>query len=921
MLARILFLIFFLFSTFLYGVPSLEDLKEQIKANPELLDTPEAQKAMQERGLTKEQIEAKLQQEKKITYETIGAEDITNQIDIMDENLTDKNETQVMDENLTQDGVKRLNPFVYQTNLEVLERLEAQKQLLVDKKLTRYSESFYANKNRIDSSSLPTPDDYTLSSSDVISIHIYGDRDKEYELEVQNDGTVDMEFIGPVRIGGLHFSDAKELLKSKLSHHFKRSSFKISISKYSTIQVTLIGDVKYPGIYNLSSFASVKDLLVEAKGIRPSASVRNIDIKRNGKSVAKLDFYDLLFGGKSIASTLLKHGDIVLIKKAKKLVSIDGYVNHAAIFELTEKESLKDLIEYAGGMSANASKRHIKIERYSDNTLIETFHIPYRKAKNFFMKDGDKVHIYKLDSANETNVNIYGNIIRPGSYPLNKETKTLNQLLKEQLSFGLKNFFLPETYFEYGMIKRYSNSLEYEIKSFHLAKVIEGKEKVELYPKDEIYIFSKNDIRSTSYITTKGDILLNAGKFRYFQGMSIQDALNASGIDGIVDEKIKVTTISTPNRMPKTIFYNYKDASTIQLHPYDTVEVFDYYKTHLLQPVSIKGEVIAPTTVFYEKGMQLRDLFDAAGGLTPEAYKNKVEIVRYYLDEDNERRKKMIYLDLREQDSESFPLTPYDEVSIYKIPNWGEKRVITLQGEVRFPGTYTVSAGEHLSSVIERAGGYTEEAFLEGAVFTRESIRKQQVKQYNRELARIKRQLAIYNAMPANAKKAALNTNATNTLNEVIAEAAKYQPMGRVSIHLQRDLDEFKRGEYDLILKDQDTLTIPSQIDTVTVFGEVFNATSFLYNSEYEAEDYIAMVGGSLRSADEDNIYIIHADGISEPLDRGWFSSKVKIAKGDTIVVPLYIKETNQLEIWESISRIMASFAVTAATLQTLGVF
>jgi len=131
----------------------------------------------------------------------------------------------------------------------------------------------------------------------------------------------------------------------------------------------------------------------------------------------------------------------------------------------------------------------------------------------------------------------------------------------------------------------------------------------------------------------------------------------------------------------------------------------------------------------------------------------------------------------------------------------------------------------------------------------------------------------------------------------------------------------------DITTTDKITLKILNQYrhftgsfkDTVTVFGEVFNATSFVYDSSKDVEDYIAMASGVTRSADKNSIYVIHANGMSEPIDSGWFGSEINIQKGDVIVVPLYIKETNRMDFWESLSKIMASFAITAATLHTLG--
>jgi protein involved in polysaccharide export with SLBB domain len=481
---------------------------------------------------------------------------------------------------------------------------------------------------------------------------------------------------------------------------------------------------------------------------------------------------------------------------------------------------------------------------------------------------------------------------------------------------------LPETYFDYGVIKHYSeSSLNYETKSFNLAKVIDGSEVIKLEAQDEIYIFSKNDIATTSYITTKGDVLIKSGKFRYFKGMTIKDAINASGVDGIIDDKVRVTTINTADRMPKTTFYSLKENGNIMLSLYDEVEVYDYYQTHMLEPVSIKGEVVNPITVFYENNMSLADLLEVAGGTTTKAYLDKIEIVRYYIDKERNRQSKIMNIDLLNTDKKEFKLQPYDEVTVYKIPKWGEKNTVTIKGEVRFPGTYTISNGEKLSSVIRRAGGYTDNAFVDGAVFTRESIRKNQIEQYNNALARVKRELAIFNAMPANSKKAASMSQASDTLNEVISEAQKYQPIGRVSIKLDEDLSKFEKSEYNLVLKDQDTLIIPSDIDTVTVFGEVFNPTSFVYSSNKSIEDYIELASGFSRSADKSNVYVIHADGTSEPIDSGWFSSGVEIKKGDTIVVPIYIKEYEMLSVWDSVARILSSFALTVASVKTLGVF
>lgn len=912
----------------LQASPNFEQMKRAIQDNPELIDTPQAQMLMAEKGLTPAEVKLMVGDTNKpngIKQEITLDNNISKSFDT-NTTFEENNETSLEEMNETIDIVeivtKKANPFLYKTNEEIEEELVAKQQrLIVNEKLSRYSMNFFTNSNQIDTASLPTPDNYILSTGDEISIHVYGDRNKDYSLEIKNNGTVDLEYIGPVKIGGMKFIEAKKHLQKKLKSHYKMSSFNINIDKYSSIQVTLVGEVKHPGIYNLSSFSTVKDLLTEAKGIQNNASIRDIIVKRNSKTIARIDFYDLLFKAKELSTVLLKHGDIIIIKKAKKLVSIDGYVNNTSIFELTKEESLKELIDYAGGMKAEAYKLNIKVDRYSDNSKLETFNIDYKNANKFKMEDGDKVYLYSLDFSVDSSINIYGNIIKPGNYRLD-ENQTLNSVFKGLVVNGKKSFFLPQTYFNYGVIKRYSENLEYETKTFNLVKVLDGSEIVELKAQDEVYIFSQTDIYSNSYVTTIGEILVNPGKLQYFPGMTIQDAVNASKVDGVIDDLVRVTSIDTPNRMPKTNFYSLKDAGNTKLGAYDEIEVFDFYEKSDLEPVSIKGEVLNPISVFYEKDMNLSDLIEVSGGLTRKAYKNKIEIVRYYLGENNSREKEIFNLDISKTDVKNVKINPYDEVTIFTIPRWSEKKVIEVKGEVKFPGTYTIDNGEKLSSVLKRAGGFTKDSFVEGTVFTRESIRQNQVEQYNRSLSRVKRELAIYGAMPANAGKSGGLAQASNTLNEVMLEAQKYQPIGRISVKITDKIEELENSHFNLVLQDKDTVTIPSKMDTVTVFGEVFNPTSFVYDSSKDSFEYIELASGFSRAADTARVYVIHADGTSEPISGGLFGfNSVDINKGDTIVVPIYMKEYDTIGLWDSVSKILSSFALTAAAVNSLGIF
>ena len=918
-----------LFSVSLIASPSINEIMAMVNTSPELLNTPQAKAMMEKEGLSVDDVKSKLDLlngKKKQNGDDLIINDLNTtyyeDLNATDLNITDNNNTEDKDKNKDENETELLNPFIYKSAQELKKeilKLQLKQEDGKEHKLKRFSQTFFLNANTLNSSSTPTPDNYVLSTGDELSIYIYGSKDKTLDLTINSDGTVQFPYIGPIKVGGLEFAKAKKIIESKLKKIYKGNSFAISISKYNPIQVILVGDVKYPGVYNLTSFSTVKDLLIAAKGIRDDASIRDIEIKRAGKTFANVDLYSLLIDGDTSDMKLLQNGDVVVVKKASILVSVDGYVSNPAIYELKKDEKLDKAIEFAGGLNADASKYNIKIQRFIDNDKIDNFELSLKDVKKYRIRNGDKIYIYPLDSLAKNSITLFGNVIRPGEY--NIANSSLTNFFKKNLKNGYKNFFLPKTYFKYAVIKRYSKNLNYETISFNLKDVIDGKKDLKLLANDELYIYSEDDIESSKFVKTIGQNLINPGPLLYYKGMTLKDAINASGIIGIIDDKVRVTTYHTEDKTPKTTFYSFSKDGDVKLYAYDEIEVYDYYTKNSLEPISIKGEVVVPLETSYENGMTLKSLIDMAGGFTKMAYTKRVEIVRSYIDKDQSRRKKVLNIDLTKQSLEDVKLKPYDDVTIFKIPKWNEKKVVILKGEVKFPGEYVIENGERLASVLKRAGGFTEDAFVYGAVFTRESIRLNQIEQYNRSLARIKRELAMYNSMPANVKQSSNMQNISATLNEVMSEAQKYQPIGRVSIEIDKDLDKFEKSEYNIVLEDKDTITIPTQKDTVTVFGEVFNPTSFIYNSDLSAEDYIEMASGLSRSADEDSIYVIHADGTSEPIKSGWwiFASSVEIKKGDTIVAPVFIKEDRYLDIWSSIAKIMSSFAITAASLNTLG--
>jgi protein involved in polysaccharide export with SLBB domain len=275
------------------------------------------------------------------------------------------------------------------------------------------------------------------------------------------------------------------------------------------------------------------------------------------------------------------------------------------------------------------------------------------------------------------------------------------------------------------------------------------------------------------------------------------------------------------------------------------------------------------------------------------------------------------------KDFDKFILEDYDELTIHTIPNWTERKVITLNGEVKFPGNYVIESGDRLSDVIKRAGGYTKSAFLDGALFTRDSIKILQQTKMRQAILELKQKAISMSTSPAGMGQGDTKIDTASLVNMIDTlskEAEKLSPIGRISINLDSNLSKFINSTSNLVLKDKDTLTIPSFNDTILVIGEIMNSTSIIFQST-NADDYISDTGGLNQRADEDNIFIVHANGSATKIDNGWFSdaSTKTIKRGDTIIVPRELVTYTGMQIAKDISSILYQFALTAASLSVVG--
>jgi len=377
--------------------------------------------------------------------------------------------------------------------------------------------------------------------------------------------------------------------------------------------------------------------------------------------------------------------------------------------------------------------------------------------------------------------------------------------------------------------------------------------------------------------------------------------------------------------------------SNITIRDGDVVKIFPVSQT-VDKVVHITGAVKSPGTFGFDEGMMLRDILTFSGGLLRYANEEEAELTRVFITPDGPKTERIIVNLKRAVEGDpqyNLPLREDDYVMVRTVPEWELYRTAIITGEVKFPGTYTIKKGETLSSVIERAGGYTDKAYIKGAVFTRESVRVLQQKQLDEAINRLEQDIISQSAKSIEAaltsEEAQQQQVVTTQRRELISKMRIAKAKGIMAIKLDR-LDKFKKSTYDIPLENGDSLFVPEKPYQVQVIGAVYNPTAFVFNPGWTVNAYIKNAGGITRNAEDDDIYILKMDGTAIS-KRGWsgistirwdsendrwlsgrFMSST-LDPGDTIVIPEKIERIVWLREIKDLTQILYQIAVTAGVL------
>ncbi|EGR3402184.1 TPA: SLBB domain-containing protein [Vibrio parahaemolyticus] len=785
-------------------------------------------------------------------------------------------------------------------------------------------------------SDVPVPANYTVGAGDEIIVQLFGKENETHRLRVNRAGTINFPSLGPVNVAGMHFSDVRNSLTQRVKEQMIGVRSDISLGELRTMQVFVMGDAYKPGAYAVSALTTISQAIYYSGGFGESGALRDIQLKRDGKIIRKLDMYDLLLKGDASNDVRLLPGDVVLIGSVNDTVSIEGEINRPAIYEVKAGETYQQLIQMAGGFTANAHVEQLEIKRYASHGAREALTLDFNKTQDrqSKVKNGDAIKILKKSEELTRYVQIEGDVRHPGY------VEWRNGLRVADLFKYVDSAFNSTADVNYAVVVREINpQRDIEVFQLSLANAIlspGSQDNLQLQSRDRILVFNRFnnedlDTLATQEAVSKAKTLEQAQEQAELEQQKEQEVMSSSVAVSHSENGMLNNQSATEQAKPAKIIFRGKEI---------TEEDFEKLKQNtrrtLLAPVLLQlqqqsrlglapqiaevfGEVKHPGRYPITPRMTVSTLIEAAGGLTYHAFTINAELARTAINSADERA----YIDVERIDlrkaiqgsaSDDAIIVGRDRLNILEKPNVKLQSTVTLQGEVRFPGTYTVRQGETLSELLERAGGLTEFAHPQGAIFTREALRLQEQKLLNQYAADMRAETAK-KTFRADSNMGSVISDPDKTL-KFVEEASRSKALGRMVVQLNRIL----KGERsaDFMLEDGDFLFVPTFRNTVSIMGEVQVPITYLLDNKLDVDDYLNKAGGAKKQADEDRIFVVRADGsVYKPTSGYWFGNNHEELKaGDTIVVPIDTDYRDALSTWTAATQILYQTGVAINALK-----
>jgi protein involved in polysaccharide export with SLBB domain len=733
------------------------------------------------------------------------------------------------------------------------------------KKIFGYTLFYNRELNFNPNLNLPTPESYVLGTGDQLLIDVYGASQASFDLTVSPEGKIFVPNVGPVNVGGATVQIARGRIQSSLVKIYsgltgsnRNTFFLLRVGNIRSIQVTMAGELNQPGNYTLTSFANVFNALYLAGGPNETGSFRNIQVYRDSKLVGQVDIYDFLVRGSQNGNITLQDNDVVIVPPIQSRVELEGPVRRPGLFETKGEESIQDLIKFAGGFKSDAYQDLIVVKRETDKEL-RVDNVYKDDFGTFAIRDGDLFTVGEILGRYDNRVQVSGAVFRPGEFAM-YEGMTVSGLV--EISGGLRG----DAFTNRATLYRTNPDFTMEVQTLDLGAILSG---------------------------TAPEIMLKR-----------EDILNVSSI-------------------------------------YDLKE--EYY-------VQVSGEVNRTGVFQFAENMTVGDLITKARGFKESASSANIEIARRVKGEVGGAIAELITISIDEnlsisEEEKSVVLSPFDHVFVRKSPGFQEEKIVQVEGEVFYPGDFTLEKrDERISDVLIRAGGLNNYAYPKGATLIRrtefyetrteenrkldqlESLYKNTIRNENientetevkllerlKERMRLLRQEELKNGQNVDEEESfsedryQLLEGADSTVMEVATRDKEL-----IGIDLAKILSQ-PGSKFDLILQDGDIISIPKELQTVRMRGEVLYPTTARYDVSRGFRNYISRSGGFTEQARKSRSYVVYANGDVRRTNKFlFFNFFPKIEPGAEIIVPQKPKrEPMSVQAWIGIASSLATLAI-----------
>lgn len=595
--------------------------------------------------------------------------------------------------------------------------------------------SFEPNMN------IATPQNYVLGPGDQVVIDIYGASQKSENLTVSPDGDITVPGYGPIHVAGLTVAGAQSKIRGTLGSRYASSSLKIGVGQTRSIMVNVMGEVKAPGTYTLSAFATVFHALYMAGGISDLGTLRNIKVFRGGKQITVVDVYEYILNGRLAGNIRLQENDVIVVGPYECLVGIQGNVKRPMFYEMRPTESVAQIIKYAGGFTGDAYKKSVRLvrksgERYSVHT-VEEFDM-----SSFKLTDGDAITVDGMINRFENMVEVKGAVFRPGQFELGKQITSVRSLI--EAAGGLTE----DAFTARGVMYRMKEDRTLEALSVDIAGIMAGSvADIPLKNEDVLFIPTQTERVSERIVTIQGEVFA-PGTYQFADNETIEDLILRAG--GLTDAaslvKVDVSrrirdpkALNAGQEISKNYSFSLKDGFVVDgdkgfvLEPYDVVQVRRSPGYMEPRTVRIDGEVVFEGNfTLSKKNQRLSDMIQAAGGVTKEAYVKGARLERTMTADEKARLQAAIEAARQTaDDKDSVSLAQLETTDVYTVGIDLEKALanpggdydvvvrdgdrlivpeyngtVKISGNVLFPNTVAYMAGKNWKHYINQAGGF-----------------------------------------------------------------------------------------------------------------------------------------------------------------------------------------------------------------------